>query len=227
MKNISQPVTVFIADNSNKSKYVVKTQDVKIIDNTDKNYTGSSGHCKSIESSFNVIDEDYVILIDNDVLFLKPIDELVNVVVTGEYDICGEIGHDVFPQDRLFPYFCIINLKKIKDCGIHYYRENSIIKGVADTGASFLIDCKEKNLKIKEIKLKDYIVHLKNGSFGKKDYKEWLKRYEKLWNDKADVLTNGTSFFAKLNKKQTKSKQIQLKHDTFPFKKPQRGKKKK
>ena len=31
MKNISQPVTVFIADNSNKSKYVVKTQDVKII----------------------------------------------------------------------------------------------------------------------------------------------------------------------------------------------------
>lgn len=181
-RNISQPVAIYVMDNSDKTHYAAPTQgNISVIDNTSKKYKGSEGHCESIEDAFNQIDADWLILVDNDVLFLKPIDNLIKMTVNCGYDICGEVGHDVLPQDRLFPYFCIINLKRIKELGIHYYRKDSIVKGVADTGASFLQDCLASKLKIKRIKLDNYILHLKNGSFGKKNYKQWLNINKHLW----------------------------------------------
>ena len=185
-KQYGENIETFVIDNSTTEHFTTTLKNVSIIDNfkfknTPNLNCPSKNHCISINYAFSLIPVDNIILVDSDILFYPSIKKLIENFTFEKYDLCGEIGHDVLPTNRLFPYLCLINLKKIKEKGIAFFRENGIIKGVKDTGASFLEECEKENLKIKEIKLSDYILHLKGATLNAKNWKEWIENNKNLW----------------------------------------------
>lgn len=180
-------IPIYCVDNSNaKAIDAKKARDygINIIDNTMYSHTPfttdpSTNHCQSIEYALSLLPADYCILVDNDVIFKPKMKEFVGKIgeFMSSYDCVGEIGHDVLPKDRIFPYLCLFNLKKMRVDNIHYYREFSIIRGIADTGASFYDDIRNRGWRIAQIRLNDYIIHLKNGSFGKRNIQSFLNLY--------------------------------------------------
>lgn len=170
---------------------------VHVIDNTMFKHTPdynqpSMNHCSSLEYAMSIIPERYVILCDNDVLFHKSINKLLDMPADS-FDACGEIGWDILPPDRLFPYLCIIDNYKKKRQRISYFDAGRIVHygmdsnhmdkkySVYDTGYSFLDDIMTHNWKIKEIKFSDYIVHLKGASLHKKDFRNWIAKYHNMY----------------------------------------------
>lgn len=189
----------YVLDNSTEQKYETALNDVTIIDNFNyKNTTEvyehavtkydklggrySVLHSGTIEYAFNLIDDEYIVLCDNDVMFYPSIQKLLNEFDENEYDVIAETGIAEWgwPTERLFPFFCLINLKKVKQYHIHFYTPDSIIPGEKDTGAFFLEELNKNNIKIKNIKLTDYIVHLGQGSWLNKDTNYFLKQTKKL-----------------------------------------------
>ena len=183
-------IKIYIMDNSTKYEIsIVCKKYFTVINNTNFRYTkdykqGSKNHCSAIDFALkNIIDTDYVLLVDNDILFKKNIVNLLNDYK--KYDAIGEIGKDWVIPDRLKPYFCIINVKKMKEEQYNYFDENRCCFYVEpqyvtrinyenyniidtsnylyDTGASFYEDIRG-NWNIKNINLDDYIVHYRAGS---------------------------------------------------------------
>ena len=107
-------------------------------------------------------------LVDNDVTFNSKLSSLLES--RHDYQLIGEIGYDIVPGNRLFPYMCIIDLDWVKFNNIHYFDEPRCIttSKTMDTGASFLEDSLVYQPKIRTIKLTDYIVHLKGGTLHNK-----------------------------------------------------------
>lgn len=188
---------VYVVDNSTLQKYSTDLEDITIIDNfnykntpdvyengvTNYNYPGgrpSVFHSGSIEYAFSKINDEYIALCDNDIMFYPSIKKLLDEFDYNNYDVIGEINHDAWPQDRLFPYFCLINLAKIKQNNIHYYTQNSITPFKRDTGGYFLEELNKNNIKIKSINLDEYIIHLKSASFGRKNIDEFLEQTKNL-----------------------------------------------
>jgi len=166
---------IYILDNSDVTSFESPSNNwVHIIDNTNykhsPNYNQpSKNHCASIEYAlFNVIPTKYVLLVDNDIIFQNTITHLLDCRF--QYDLIGEIGHDIVPGDRLFPYMCIIDLDWVKANRIHYFDEPRCIteQKTMDTGASFLEDCLQHNSNIYRIQLANYVVHLKGGTLHNK-----------------------------------------------------------
>ena len=195
--------SVVIIDNGNKTPidprmkkafYVVDNYKHKLL--TDENQP-SRNHCKAIEYALsNNVHTKWVLLVDNDILFKPSVKELLSTV-DDSIDCIGEIGWDVIQPDRIFPYFCLINMDRYRQNNIHYYNPNKCMKlfdenwnelrnvpngyyGLYDTGCSFLESIRRYNWNIQEILLNDYIVHLKNGSFGNKNAYEFLTKYKEL-----------------------------------------------
>jgi hypothetical protein len=50
-----------------------------------------------------------------------------------------------------------------------------------DTGSWFVEDCENHGLPFKEVKLDEYIVHMKAGSWKKKDADQFLEENKALW----------------------------------------------
>lgn len=168
---------IFILDNSDKIPFETPISSfISVIDNTNyKNtpnfFQASKNHCASIDYAFyNVIQTKYVLLVDNDVVFHPSIITIINN--RNKYNLIGEIGHDIVPGDRLFPYMCIIDLEWVKSRHIHYFDEPRCItpQKTMDTGASFLEDCLYYNPSIMKIHLSDYIIHLKGGTLHSKKF---------------------------------------------------------
>lgn len=143
----------------------------------------SREHAASIDYAFkHVIDTKWCLLVDNDILFKENIKTLFDTLDLNKFDCMGEIGWDCTPPDRLFPYMCLINIEKFKQDNLNYYDRNRIIYdwkklNKYDTGFSFYEDIKNTWI-IKNIKLSDYIIHLKSGTLQNKDYLKWLKKYK-------------------------------------------------
>ena len=201
-KQLNKEIPVVIMDNSTKE---FCTEDMKtvftVIDNTNYKLTPnynqvSKNHCASIDYAFkNYIKTKYVMLCDCDILFKPKIKELLNSNL--EYDAIGEISWDVTPPNRLLPYFCIINVEKFKNEKLNYFDVNrcmklydkngkelpneiGAVKGFFDTGCSFYEDIKN-SWSINQIKLDNYIVHLKGACFRNKNITEWLKSNSNLF----------------------------------------------
>lgn len=198
-------VTVF--DNSDRIPFG-KMKGVRVIDNTksqvidfnkfldeypykeqNQNNWGSDKHTYTIDHLFDLFPEGFV-LMDSDVLVRKDISDLFDESVVW----CGEErSYDNHNKPRLLPFLCWINVPMCTQYGIRYFdtkrnfrldaqRARSVLY---DTGAVILEDCKKTNLPVKEINLKDYIVHFGKGSWAKQSsYKQWLKKYNYLYQDK-------------------------------------------
>lgn len=171
-----------------------------VVDNFNQKITGnyrqcSKNHCSTIDYVLkNLIKTKWCLLVDNDILFKPAAKTLLENLNENEFDCCGEIGWDDAPPERLFPYFCLINVEKFKNDNLNYFDNDRCIgpgsKEVGkrgpgtpcwykDTGCSFLEDIQNK-WKIKTIKLENFIVHLKCTGQGN-NLREFLYKNKNLY----------------------------------------------
>lgn len=185
-KQLGFNIHVTIIDNSTQNKWNNSINDnVEVIDNTNfriiHDYKQASlNHGYSIDYALKKIDFEWVVLCDCDILYKPALKNILNFTPR-DFDICGEIGHDVMPKDRLFPYFCIINNKKIKHYDINFFDEQTDLKKGYDTGYSLLVNSQKNKLKIKNININDYVTHLKGGVLHNKNKNKWLNENKNLW----------------------------------------------
>lgn len=172
-----------------------------VVDNMHQKITGdyrqcSKNHCSTIDYALkHLIMTDWVLLVDNDILFKPQTKEFLKLFDCAKYDCAGEIGWDDAPPARLFPYFCLINVRKFNDTKLSYFDDNRCIgpgskedgpRGIntscwyKDTGCSFYEDIKDI-WAINEIKLTSYIAHMKCTGEGNRDIAGFLKQNQMLW----------------------------------------------
>ena len=188
-KQIGRRIPVCIIDTGKNQKC---DNDLKecfdVYDCSDINLKSSRQHAFAIDYALkNCIKTKYVMLCDNDILFKPELSTLLLFLDTFEnLDVIGEIGWDITPPDRLFPYFCIINVEKFNNEKMNYYDKNRIIKNSKklnkyDTGYSFYEDIKKNKWNIKKIKMKNFIIHLKGCTLQQKNYISWLTMHKNLF----------------------------------------------
>lgn len=174
---------------------------VNVLDNRFQHITGnyrqcSKNHCSTIDYALkNLIKTKWCLLVDNDILFKPILKSFIENLNENEFDTCGEIGWDDAPPERLFPYFCLINVEKFKIDKLNYFDNYRCIgpgskeigecgpntkRWYKDTGCSFLEDIKNK-WKIKIIKMSDYIVHKKSNGYGFTDQNTFLTVNKELY----------------------------------------------
>lgn len=214
-KQLKKEIPIVIMDNGTTE---LCSSDLKemfnVIDNSNyqltKNYNQiSRNHCASIDYAIkNLIHTKYMILCDNDILYNSNITKLIEELnKNDEIDCCGEIElHNKLKYPfRLLPFFCIINVDKMKQQNINYFDENrcmnqldtnfdnngnwknNIIKDnkeYGDTGSSFLWDIQDKKWNIKNIKINNYIKHYAMASWNpqvKFNIPKWLSQNKDLF----------------------------------------------
>lgn len=187
-----EDIQMIIIDNGDKLPIDERMKEVvTVIDNFNHKLLSdekqaSRNHCKAIDYALkNCIKTKYVLLVDNDILFKPNLLEFLKKLDIENYDCVGEIGFDNTPPNRLFPHFCIIDVKKFNKENLNYFdRERIIWKGSIcnryDTGYSFYEDIKD-SWKIKIIKISDVCIHLKGGMNEKKNVYDWLKKNESYY----------------------------------------------
>lgn len=188
---------IYIFDNSDKSPFVAKFDNVTILDNTEgqiinfdewlKKYPrrsmshgrvngwGSAKHCYSVEKCMELIGENFFLL-DSDILLKRDISELAD-------NECIYVGETVNQPNssvkRLLPFLCYINVDMCRENGIHYF-DHDYMHGLAytvnnsaadsyDTGGGFYIHASK--FKHKDINLNNYMIHFGHGSWNKKGEK--------------------------------------------------------
>lgn len=195
------PHEVIIVDNGDKQRASEHFGDIfTVVDNYNhaliKDYKQiSKNHCAAIDYALkHCVHTDWVLLVDNDILFLPELKKFLTKFNTNACDCSGEIGWDDAPPNRLFPYFCLINVKKLKQSNISYFDNKRCIgkhskitgkygstqRWYKDTGCSFLEDITAKKWHIQQIHLSNYIVHLK-GTLHRKDFVQFLEKYRHLF----------------------------------------------
>lgn len=183
---LHRPIPMCIIDNSTTLPLPLDgltSKWLNVIDNTNYRLTPNYGQCSanhaaSLEYAMNTITTRYVMICDTDILLFPAVRDLLNQPINS-YDACGEIGWTTHPGNRLYPYFCIIDLDKKRKDGISFFDPQRIMvdcMGVPfnkthrtfedevayfDTGASFLQDILFHNWNIKRIALDNYITHKK------------------------------------------------------------------
>lgn len=194
------PQEVIIVDNGTTQTITELSNVFTVIDNYEhkliKDYKQiSKNHCAAIDYALKYnVHTDWVLLVDNDILFLPALKTFLAEFNTDLYDCAGEIGWDDAQPNRLFPYFCLINVKQMKKHNISYFDNERCIgkhskitgkygstqRWYKDTGCSFLEDIQANKWRIQKIQLSNYIVHLK-GTLHRKDFIQFLEKYRHLF----------------------------------------------
>ncbi len=198
-------VTVF--DNSDRIPF--GTMDgVRVIDNTRgqvidfdaflrqfpyktdaRNDWGSAKRCRTVQELFKYFPEGFV-LMDSDVLIRKDITPFFDqrLIFVGEVGVSPYRHRHKIP--RLLPFLCWINVPLCWQLGIEYFdpcrcwmlQPDGFIESWYDTGASFLEDCESVWAPARHLRIDDYILHFKGGSWtGKNSAQEWLQRHRDLY----------------------------------------------
>lgn len=165
---------ICILDNSTEIPFPkIPNHHIEIIDNTRYKHTPdfhqpSKNHSASLDwCIYNHIHTKYVLLCDNDILFKPQFAHLLTI--TDKFNVIGEVGYDIIPPNRLYPYMCIIDCEFMKSNKIRYFDNTRCMEnGLMDTGYSFLQDAIQHNAAIHHIKLVEYIIHLKGGTLHNK-----------------------------------------------------------
>jgi hypothetical protein len=155
---------------------------------------GSAKHCYTVEKCMTIIQDGFVLL-DSDTLVRSDISGLFDPSVAYVGDVQPERGaRDVL---RVLPFVCYINASMCLDNGVHFF-DDRMMHGLNtshqceryDTGAAFYTNVNEHRLPYKKINHKEYIIHLKGGSWEDKrrgkenpDPDKWLDKYAELFND--------------------------------------------
>lgn len=135
------------------------------------NYQGL--HSPSIDLLIDKCTTDYMLLVDTDVIFLKPHQDIFESMQTMDVTLLGEVCGDRGGKqlhNRVHPWHCFINIKHIKDNNIKFYDYDRQIKRdgdkIYDVGASFFEDIRKVKLKIGNVSLQDdYYKHYEGMSW--------------------------------------------------------------
>jgi hypothetical protein len=206
---------IYIFDNSDKLPFTATFDNLTVLDNTKgqfidfnkwleqypkrnlspgrTNNFASAKHCYSVDKCMELINDNFI-LMDSDILLKKDVSDLYdeNSIYVGEI-----IKQPRFNVSRILPFICYINTKMCVENNIHYFDEEHMYglnksreSEKYDTGSSFYLNT--LNFTHKEIKINDYIVHYKAGSwvdtaraihhYKQIDYLEWLNKYKKYWS---------------------------------------------
>jgi hypothetical protein len=168
--------TVLICENSTNNDTTEALKEAKV------NYVLNKAglHSPSVDILLQSCTTDYMLLVDTDIIFLQPHNNIfkqfieMNLTLMGE--ICGDRGGKKL-YNRVHPWHCFINVKNIKANNIKFYDDkrlsNQTNKKIYDVGASFFEDIKKQNLKIGNVKLQDkYYRHYEGMSWRTKKYGE-------------------------------------------------------
>lgn len=148
------------------------------------NKLGSAKHCRTIQWLFENLKLSEFILLDSDVLLVKPLD-----FVNNNYSCIAAYEQLKNMKPRLLPFITYFNLDKLNN--INYF-DKTRMNGLSnygkpyDTGASFTEDLNNKNISYKKINYSDYLIHYKSGSWSSydhktEDFKMWLLKNSIYW----------------------------------------------
>ena len=157
-----------------------------------RNNYGSAKHCISVQYLIDFIHAGYslpFVLMDSDVLIRKDIAPLFDDSVAWVGHIgCNTRKRFGFEVLKVDPFLCFINTPMIQQHGIRYFNPQRMWNLVStppynryDTGAWFYEDCMNHRLPYREIDTKEYILHLRHGSWRDKDASAWLEENKELW----------------------------------------------
>lgn len=165
---------VFTEVDDRKSKLVMGMLDARTV------REASDRHGASLDYALKtVVKSRYCILVDDDILFKPSVKRLLEEA--DDFDVIGEHGWDRIKCDRLFPYFCVIDMEAFHKYGLSYWdRMFNLAYSKVDTGAAFLRNLKEAGLRLKDIRIDDYAVHMKNASLRGMDWPGWVSENRQL-----------------------------------------------
>lgn len=148
------------------------------------NKCGSAKHTLTIDWLIKNINDNFCLL-DSDILIKKKID-----FCDTSYLTCGELNTKELKayknrKPRILPFIQFFNVNLIKKFKINYFDYTRIMgfdinARDYDTGASFYEDVLNKKINC-NIKLDDYMIHYKGGSWAKNDFHIWLMKNKSLW----------------------------------------------
>ena len=154
---------IYIFDNSDKSPFTAKFDNVTILDNTKgqiidfdewlkkypdrtkssafRNNYGSAKHCYSIDKCMDILNDNFLLL-DSDILLKKDISKLIDekFVFVGGTEIWKAKtpmpGSNPRAKTRAIPYMCFINTKMCKKHDIRYFNDKYMY-GLSPNGDSY------------------------------------------------------------------------------------------
>jgi hypothetical protein len=160
-------------------------------------------HSPSVDVLIDKCTTKYMLLVDTDIIFLKPIDILLQTIKNYDAAMIGEVqgsrgGYLI--KNRVAPWFCIIDIEKIKANNIKFHSQdridstgsNDFYKNIPlhltydkhylyDVGCTFYEDILKAKLKIINAKgIQSYIVHAEGSSWQINCGHEGLMRHGKL-----------------------------------------------
>ena len=154
-KHVSSDVRIYIFDNSDKTPFVNKYENVTVFDNTTnkiinfneilKNYPNrhksfgrysnfaSFKHCISVNKCYELINDNFILL-DSDVLLKKDISEIYDekYIFTAEvrdwsWNISGIRGNQYPVYKRAMPFICFINVRKCHELNITFFDDKHMV----------------------------------------------------------------------------------------------------
>ena len=220
--------TIYIFDNSTKSPFTYRQDNLVLLDNTKgdiinfdvelrkypeyiSNSSKSNGyasfkHCLSVDKSFDLIDDSFVLL-DSDVLLKKDI----SLLCLDKYVYSGEIEYPTYVggrklKPRVLPYCCFINVNECRKRNIRYFNSEYMLginkrsseRNLYDTGSYFNFITSGNDIPKNQIKINDYIVHLRSASFdsmkSNKREEKFLNTYKHLYEPKQEIVLSENTF---------------------------------
>lgn len=194
---------IYIFDNSDEKPFVYRQDNIKYIDNTQKqiidfekwgeNYPDkmepfySSKHCYTVQTFMDMFNEPFI-LMDSDILLKKDIDIFWD-------ENLGFIGESI--SRRVLPFICFISPKILKEYGVSYFDDrytydlNKDKSGIKKYDTGYTLWANKQLVPNKSVKYRQYIVHYEGGSYAKKYFdrnhkgqitkERWLERYRRYW----------------------------------------------
>lgn len=196
---------ILISDNSTneETQEILKKYNISSIRNF------GMPHSPSIDLLFEQIKTKYALLCDSDILILKPLFDLFELLLKNDLTSMGEIQSDrggyEFICPRVAPYWNLINLENIKNANIKFHDPERVKKSGSDgffkniplqknngnkfydVGTSFYEDIVKNGFKIGKInnKIVDYVHHFEGMSwrqFSKiEGYVKWGNEIQKQY----------------------------------------------
>jgi len=143
---------ILICDNSTNDDTEVLLKDAKIP------YIRNAGglHAPSVDLLLDNCKTKYALLVDTDIIFNAPHDDLFTQITSGNIHLMGEHQGNrggKLLYDRIAPWWCFIDVEEIKKHGIKFFDRKRMENNAAnvrkyDVGSSFFEDFRSKKLQI-------------------------------------------------------------------------------
>ena len=83
-------------------------------------------HGEAVNYALNLIEEDYLLLVDTDVIFYKDVYPIIQKFVQGDVTLGGNVSGSTREKSlhwRVDPWFCFLNLKYLRENHIEFFDE--------------------------------------------------------------------------------------------------------